>query len=84
MAATLGSRPIDRGGRFRDAVAATPEMRPVFPGLVGSTSETNDAGASGRDGGAKPLLQSGIPAAPTLSLPKGGGAIQGMGEKFAV
>src|SRR5690348_5061907 len=36
--------------------------------------------SSSRENGAD---QSSAPSAPTISLPKGGGAIRGMGEKFA-
>ena len=44
------------------------------------TEQKQQAGGSGGDTGGKESFQI---SAPSISLPKGGGAIRGMGEKFA-
>ena len=74
------SRYIDRG----DAVLGhTPELPGQSQSKVGRIGTTD--GPSENVGRSKPLLRSNIPAAPAaLSLPTGGGAIRGMGEKFTV
>jgi RHS repeat-associated protein len=63
---------------------------PTLPGQSsGNATKKPDPGgesskATATPAIAKPLLESKLPTAPTLSLPKGGGAIRGMGEKFTV
>lgn len=64
--------------------------------VLGHASHDNDDGnldvggqqRVGHDGGAKSepaaLLASNVPAIPSLNMPKGGGAIQGIGEKYTV
>lgn len=61
----------------RSGRPASSEAAGTAPGRPGSSSGTADAGKATGDGaGPKSLL-------PTLSLPKGGGAIRGIGEKFS-
>lgn len=50
----------------------------------GNGTGSNSVDLSGGPTRPKSLLTSTIPNAPSLSLPKGGGAVQGMGEKFQV
>lgn len=64
------------GGQFGQLGLSSP------PGHGGSGAQDSAAGSN--QASTKPLIDSKIPAAPTLSLPKGGGAVRGMGEKFSV
>ncbi|KAK4939447.1 hypothetical protein LTR10_020253 [Elasticomyces elasticus] len=66
--------------RFVQGGTAVQSHRPDLPGQAHS----NGGAAPHNDGKSKPLLQSNIPTPPALSLPTGGGAIRGMGEKFNV
>lgn len=72
-------------------------MFPADPGTPGGRAGTAQAvpsasggrgaaqpSAAGRPGAAQPSADGGPPAPPSVSLPKGGGAIRDIGEKFTV
>jgi RHS repeat-associated protein len=72
--------------RYFDGGSAVLCQIPTLPGQASTNSAQSSApGAStASSNGSNETLQSKLPNAPVLSLPNGGGAIQGMGEKFTV
>ncbi|RKK82854.1 hypothetical protein BFJ68_g16267 [Fusarium oxysporum] len=74
----------DTHNRYLDGGTAVLSHRPDLPGQDRGGRSTGGGVAAGNEVTSKPLLETRIPAAPSLSLPKGGGAIQGIGEKFNV
>lgn len=76
----------DPNSRYVDKGTAVAGNRLELPGLSQENGppEAKGSTTAGNESKSKPLLQSKIPTAPTLSLPKGGGAIRGIGEKFNV
>ncbi|KAH6881020.1 SpvB domain-containing protein [Thelonectria olida] len=82
----MNSGTEDAHNRYLDGGTAVLSHRPDLPGQDrGERGRSIGGGvAAGNEGTSKPLLETRIPAAPSLSLPKGGGAIQGIGEKFSV
>ena len=73
----------ERGGATAPGRAATPAA-PGFGGAAGPAGLAGfgSAASTGATGGAGGVDLPGPPSAPTLALPKGGGALRGIGEKF--
>lgn len=77
----------DPNSRYQDEGSAVLVPSPQLPGLSQDNLSSDTNGASNNpkeDNTSKSLLKSKIPTAPTISLPKGGGAIRSIGEKFEV
>lgn len=70
-------------GQFGAAPSWAASDGPVPDAASGTSDVTSGSGAAPSPGPAVPSASSFVPAAPVVSLPKGGGAIRGVDEKFA-